>query len=95
MTFEEFKDSLSAESPPDGINDVLKSLWYDANDDWEKAHSIAQDIQTKDGALLHAYLHRVEGDVWNAGYWYNRAHSGRFKGSLEQEWEFLARRFLA
>jgi len=73
MTFEEFKNSLSDKKPPDGINDLLKSLWYDANNNWDKAHSIAQDILSKDGSLLHAYLHRVEGDIWNAGYWYNSA----------------------
>jgi len=94
MTFEEFKDSLSLDNPPDGISGLLKSLWYDAKGDWEKAHSIAQDINSKEGSLLHAYLHRVEGDIWNAGYWYNRAQSNRFKGSLEEEWESLVKMFL-
>ena len=94
MTFNEFKKSLSEVNPPSGINDLLKSLWYDAKGDWHKAHSIAQDIKSKDGALLHAYLHRVEGDIWNAGYWYNRAQGTRFKGSLEEEWESLVKRFI-
>ena len=94
MTFDEFKNSLTGDNPPEGINDLLKSLWHEANDDWDTAHRIAQDIPSKDGALLHAYLHRVEGDIWNAGYWYNRAHASRFKGSLEQEWETLVRQFL-
>ena len=94
MNFKEFKNSLSANNPPAGISDLLKALWYDANDDWEKAHSIAQDIAGKEGSLLHAYLHRVEGDTWNAGYWYNRARSDHFNGSLEEEWESLVKMFL-
>lgn len=94
MTFDEFKNSLSREDHPAGISDLLKSLWYDAKGDWDKAHSIAQDIKSKDGSLIHAYLHRVEGDIWNAGYWYNQAQSTRFKGSLEEEWESLVQRFL-
>ena len=94
MTYEEFKNSLTHEEPPAGISELLKSLWFDAKGDWEKAHAIAQDISSEDGALLHAYLHRVEGDVWNAGYWYNMAHTTRFKGSLKEEWESLVQRFL-
>lgn len=94
MTFEEFKDSLTQDKPPLGISDLLTALWFDAKGDWEQAHIIAQDISSEDGAILHAYLHRVEGDVWNAGYWYNMAHTTRFKGSLEDEWESLAQRFL-
>ena len=94
MTFEAFKNSLSEDNPPGGVSDLLKALWYDAKDDWEKAHNIAQDIAGKEGSLLHAYLHRVEGDIWNAGYWYNRAQSNRFKGSLEEEWESLTKKFL-
>ncbi len=94
MTFEEFKNSLAEKAPAQDINNLLTALWYDANDDWDKAHSIAQDIPDKDGSLLHAYLHRVEGDIWNAGYWYNRAQENTFKGSLEEEWEYLVRKFL-
>jgi hypothetical protein len=94
MTFEVFKNTLSQDNPPDGISELLKSLWYDAKDDWEKAHSIAQDINSKEGSLLHAYLHRVEGDIRNAGYWYNRAQFNLFKGSLEEEWESLVKMFL-
>lgn len=94
MTLEEFKLSVSKQNPPAELNDLLKSLWYDAKGNWNKAHSIAQNISTKEGALLHAYLHRIEGDEWNAEYWYNRASETKFKGSVEDEWSNLVRRFL-
>jgi len=94
MTFTEFKQSLGDNNPPAGINKLLQSLWYDAKDNWDKAHDIAQDISTADGSLLHAYLHRVEGDDWNAGYWYDRAGESRFAGSLDEEWQTLVKRFL-
>jgi hypothetical protein len=94
MTFEKFKQTLKNEKPPEDLNSILLGLWYAANDNWHEAHDIAQDIPGKDGSLLHAYLHRVEGDDWNAGYWYNRANESGFNGSLDDEWEMLARRFL-
>ena len=51
----------------------MKSLWWAKKGNWEKAHNIAQDIATNDGSRIHAYLHRVEGDLGNAAYWYRRA----------------------
>jgi len=38
---------------------------------------------------VHAYLHRVEGDLSNAAYWYNRAVQPVCKTSLATEWEAL------
>jgi hypothetical protein len=91
MNYDQFKQSLTQASPPENISEPLKALWYAANDDWEAAHNIAQ---SKEGTPvydhLHAYLHRVEGDTWNAGYWYKRAGKPVFKGSLQEEWEALA-----
>ena len=95
MTFSEFKDSTNNNAPPTGISDLLLALWYDARENWDKAHTIAQDISSTGGSPLYAYLHRVEGDVWNAGYWYNMAHTTSFKGPLEEEWESLVKRFLS
>ena len=73
MTIEEFKKSLSESAPPKGMNAYLVSLWYDGKKDWEKSHEIAQDISDETGSWIHAYLHRKEGDLSNAGYWYRRA----------------------
>lgn len=94
MTIDDFIDSLSSHNPPERLNSLLLALWYDALGDWEKSHNIAQDIDTKDGALIHAYLHRKEGDIWNADYWYSRAGKKRPDVGLEDEWKILVSEFL-
>lgn len=91
MTFEQYKESLSSASVPSTVSDYLKTLWYDAKGDWEKAHNIIQDIEDKNAAWIHAYLHRKEGDTWNADYWYNRAGRKRPSFSLEEEWEQIVK----
>jgi len=90
MKLEEFKASMSREVPPTGITSSLTALWYAGKGDWEQAHAIAQDIPTRDGSWVHAYLHRVEGDEWNANYWYNRAQRSMPAMTLEQEWAAIA-----
>ena len=94
MDFETFKASLGAAAPPEKASPLLRALWLDARGDWDGAHSIAQDVDDHDGARVHAYLHRKEGDLSNAGYRYRLAREKPFEGSLETEWEALARRFL-
>jgi hypothetical protein len=94
MTFDEFKSSLTDTAPPAKISDFLKALWYDGKGDWEHAHELAQAANTVDHCLIHAYLHRKEGDPGNAGYWYNRAHQSIPTLSLEQEWKKLVQYFL-
>jgi len=47
------------------------------------------------GAAVHAYLHRKEGDLSNAGYWYARAGRAMPVGTLEAEWRALAEELLA
>jgi hypothetical protein len=94
MDFETFKASLGAAAPPQQSSPLLRALWLDARGDWDGAHSIAQDVDDADGARVHAYLHRKEGDLSNAGYWYGRAREQPFEGSLDSEWEALARRFV-
>lgn len=89
-----FTASLDAETPPQGISVYLQALWYDGKNDWEKAHTIAQEIQDHDGAWIHAYLHRKEGDPGNARYWYNRAGRPVPAITLAKEWEELVLHFL-
>lgn len=86
MTLQEFKSSLQEQQPPP-VAVLLQALWYDAKGDWEKSHELAQDVNTPDGSWVHAYLHRKEGDQFNAQYWYNRAHRKMPEFSLEKEWE--------
>ena len=87
MTFDDFQTSLSSGQPPTSLSAYLKSLWYDGKGDWEKAHTIIQDIEDTTAAWIHAYLHRKEGDIGNADYWYRRAGRKRPAVSLEQEWK--------
>ena len=87
MTFQDFKSTLSLQQPPGELSDLLKALWYEARNDWEKAHNIAQDIASQDGSWIHAYLHRKEGDQGNATYWYHRAGKPVPRIGLDQEWE--------
>ncbi|MFS4417151.1 hypothetical protein [Maribacter sp. 2307ULW6-5] len=85
-----FKDALERPGPPLDWPLALKVMWHDVKGDWESAHNIAQDMYTALGSLLHAYLHRQEGDEFNAGYWYRRAGRDFPKMSLEEErWELV------
>lgn len=89
MTFPEFKESLKDNNPPKEITPLLTAMWLEANGDWNAAHQIAQSVKTTDGSRVHAYLHRVEGDLHNAGYWYFRAERQMPETSLEEEWETI------
>ena len=89
MTFDEFRTTLSAETAPDAAP-LLLALWHDAKGDWDKAHQLAQDVDDKDGAWVHAYLHRKEGDLSNAAYWYQQAGQPVATDSLENEWNRIA-----
>ncbi len=95
MNFEAFRQSLSSTKPPAELSVQLCSLWYDAKGNWSHAHDLVNDLTDPVSAHIHAYLHRKEGDEWNAGYWYNRAGKKKFTGSLEEEWENLVKTYLA
>jgi hypothetical protein len=90
-----FKESLREKKPRTEYSYLLQALWWDAQDNWEKAHDIAQNILSNDGSWIHAYLHRKEGDQFNADYWYRRAGRNRFEGSFEDEWQEMVTHFLA
>lgn len=94
MDFETFQQSLTTDSPPANSSVYLQSLWHDGKGDWEQAHTIIQDVNDKKAAWIHAYLHRREGDVWNANYWYNKADKRMPGYSLEQEWEEIVKALL-
>lgn len=89
-----FKDSLKHGSPPHGLTIHQESLWYDGKGDWQQAHELVNDLEDKQSARVHAYLHRKEGDLWNADYWYRRAGAQRPSVTLEEEWEDLVRTLL-
>lgn len=87
MTLDEFRGTLSLGGPPAQLSPALRALWQDAKGNWNDAHAIAQDIDDRSGSWIHAYLHRKEGDLANAGYWYRRAGQPVAHDSLEDEWE--------
>lgn len=88
-----FINSLSEKAPPESSSHYLRSLWFDANGNWEKAHEIIQDMNDKEAARVHAYLHRKEGDLGNAAYWYARAGKAMPDETLDQEWRYLVSAF--
>ncbi len=94
MDITAFKESLSTDTPPLNASVYLKALWYDAKEDWNKAHDLIQDISDTNASWIHAYLHRKEGDTWNADYWYTKAGKKRPSVSLQQEWEQIVKAFL-
>lgn len=91
MTVDDFKATLSSTHPPAGMAALLRALWFDARGNWDEAHRITQEIDTPDGARVHAYLHRKEGDTSNARYWYRSAGVPPEGGALDAEWEKLVR----
>jgi len=90
VTLAEFKRTTSENRPPATLSAPLRALWHDARDEWDAAHEVAQNIDDATGAWIHAYLHRKEGDLGNAGYWYRRAEKPECRASLDAEWEEIA-----
>jgi len=86
LSVEQFLESLEKAGPPEGLPPNLRALWFDAKDDWNTAHQIVQETSGKDGDWIHAYLHRKEGDLCNASYWYRRAGRSMPVSSLNEEW---------
>lgn len=94
MTFDVFLASVSQDSAPEGLSGALLALWWDRKGNWDRAHELAQAAGSLEGDWAHAYLHRKEGDEGNALYWYGRARKPFFEGSLDAEWEAMARALL-
>lgn len=90
MNLAAFTSSLQSDTPPD-TSVYLKALWYDAKDNWKTAHELVDDLEDKTAYWVHAYLHRKEGDISNADYWYGRAGKKRPASSLQEEWQQLVK----
>jgi len=90
MDLESFKKSTA---PDSSFSPELKALWDDLHGDWDKAHDQVDQLDGKSAARVHAYLHRKEGDLWNADYWYRRAGERRPELSLDEEWEYLYQKY--
>ena len=95
LLIDEFRQSLTNAEPPAGVSNLLLALWHEGKGDWARAHDILQDEESAEGAWIHAYLHRVEGDPGNAAYWYRRAGKPVSQQSLADEWNQLVGAMLA
>ncbi len=95
MTPDEFAATLDNPTPPPDLDPALVALWHDGHGDWDAAHRVAQDIDDETGSWIHAYLHRKEGDISNAGYWYRRAGRPAAHGSLDEEWRTIVEALLS
>ncbi len=91
MDLDTFRHSLDRPNPPPDLSLALRTLWWDAKGEWHRAHACAQEDEGRTGAVVHAYLHRKEGDPSNAAYWYRRADRQPPTGPLAAEWEELVR----
>jgi hypothetical protein len=95
MNFTDFRASVSHAAPSSDLSPPLAALWWAAKSDWEKAHTIVMNDEGAAAAWVHAYLHRVAGDLPNAGYWYRAAGKPVEKGPLEAEWNAIVAALLA
>jgi hypothetical protein len=91
----EFRRSIAAGRMPAGLSGPLQALWWVAKGDWDRAHALVQADEGRAAARVHAYLHRVEGDIGNAHYWYGQAGEDAEKGPPQEEWERLVSGFLS
>jgi hypothetical protein len=89
VTPDAFHRSLAASAPPPNLSDALQSLWWAGKNDWDRAHKIVMDSSGVESAWVHAYLHRVEGDLGNANYWYRAACRPPAEGPLPAEWNAI------
>ncbi len=89
MNASEFRESTREQFPPEGLTAPLAALWWDEKGDWAQAHGLVDELESKEGMAVHAYLHRKEGSATNADYWYARVGREFHRPELEDEWEAL------
>jgi len=95
MDLAQFTATLDRSRPDPAWPVTLRALWHAADGDWDRAHKLVQSESDAAAAWVHAYLHRVEGDLSNAGYWYRRAGKPAATGALKAEWQDLVQTLLA
>jgi len=94
-TIETFRGSVSAAAPPADVGPALEALWWLLRGDWDRAHQCVQGHEgERDCDWVHAHLHRQEGDLSNAGYWYRRAGRPVAEIPLPDEWQMIATEML-
>jgi hypothetical protein len=90
MDLAAFRASTKADAPPAGLDPPLTALWWMAKGDWDRAHAAVDNEAGAVAAWVHAHLHRVEGDLGNAGYWYRQAGKPVSTDALDEEWAQIA-----
>ena len=94
MNVEQFRNSLTDQEPPEALSSPLRALWFERQGDWHRAHAEVEDDASPDACTVHGFLHHLEGDAGNAGYWYRRAGVPVASGSLDAERDALLQRLL-
>lgn len=91
MDLRDFRKSLAADAPPAQLPPPLRALWHAGRGEWDVAHRIVQDDPGEEAAWVHAHLHRIEGDMANADYWYRQAGRTAPPGGTNEElWDIAA-----
>lgn len=91
MKYNELLTAIEKKTPPTAP--ILHILYLEKVGEWHRAHDLADHIGGRKADRIHAYLHRKEGDLGNARYWYRRIGESYPIMSLDEEWEMLARQF--
>lgn len=94
MTPHAFSATLSHTVPPRALSAPLAAMWWAKKGEWDKAHRLVMEASGPEAAWVHAYLHRVEGDLGNAGYWYRQARKPAASGELDAEWAAMVEALL-
>ncbi len=94
MNYDEFILTIENDEMPSNLPLFLQALWYDAKGNWNKAHELIDSLDDKNSCWVHAYLHRKEGDISNADYWYRRANKQRPSATLQNEWQDITMQLL-
>ena len=95
MNIAAFQASLDHNMPPVNLPVLLQALWWDGKGDWPRAHQLVDELETTDAMAVHAYLHRKEGEQWNADYWYRLAGRTYHRDQLSEEWTALVEGLLS
>ena len=93
-TADPFVRSLDEHAPPTGATPMLRAVWHGLRGDWERAHELAQAHDDDEAAWVHAWLHRIEGDLANADHWYRRAGRPSRRDATRAEGLEIARALL-
>jgi hypothetical protein len=95
MNIATFLASIDSDMPSAELSVPLQALWWDAKGDWTRAHQLVDELETLEGMAVHAYLHRREGEQWNADYWYRLAGRTYHRTQLPDEWAALVEGLLS